>query len=545
MRDATPTPKLPDEPRPEVWERATLPRAVARAARLWPDAVFIEDGDARITFAQLARAGDEAARAFIAVGVAPGERVAIWAPNIWEWAVAATGLQSVGALLAALNFRYKPREAAAALRRVGARWLCTLDENARAIAREDVQLNGVVCLRGGDGDDADADDANNARLISWENFLAAGAAVTDATLRARKDAVHATDIADLLFTSGSTGEPKAVMSSHGQNLRTFDAWSSGVGLRAGDRMLVIPPFSHSFGAKAGLLACLMRGATVLPQRSFDPAEILQRIALDRVSVWPGAPSMYQAVLALPERNAFDLSSLRLAVTGAAVVPVELVRRMRSELGFETVITAYGLTESTGCVSMCLPSDAPETIATTSGRALPGVEVRCVGSDGRVRPAGEPGEICVRGYNVMRGYWDAPEQSAQAVSADGWLHTGDIGVLDARGYLRITDRLKDMYIMNGFNVYPAEVEQQMFEHPSVAQVAVIGVPDKKVGEAGLAFVVPVPEHTLEPAALRAWCREHLADYKVPRHLRVVSALPMNATGKVDKPALRKKVADEFV
>ncbi len=518
---------------PRQWGESTLPRLMRRAARRYGDATFLEDEGFVFSFRRMADAAEQAARAFIACGVAPGSRVAIWAPNIPEWVVAAIGLQQAGAILTALNFRYTANEAAEVLERVSACMLCTLGESeagnpAAAVLRERApSLEHTVCLRG------EADGA-----LAFADFLAMGDAIDPQQARERADAVGPEDIADLVFTSGTTGKPKAVMSTHGQNLRTFDAWSRGVGLERGDRSLIIPPFSHSFGSKAGWLACLMRGATILPERGFDVPALLRRIQDDRVSVWPGAPSMYQAVLAHPQRGDFDLSSLRLAVTGAAVVPVELVRRMRSELGFETVITAYGLSESTGCVSMCNPDDDPETIATTSGRAFPDVEVICVDNAGKPVPTGEPGEIWVRGYNVMKGYWGDPEQSAEAVDADGWLHTGDVGVLDERGYLRITDRIKDMYIMNGFNVYPAEVESKMFEHEAIAQVAVIGVPNDKTGESGMAFVMPTPGAAPEPEALLAWCREQMADYKAPRELVLVEALPLNATGKVDKLALRE-------
>jgi acyl-CoA synthetase (AMP-forming)/AMP-acid ligase II len=256
-------------------------------------------------------------------------------------------------------------------------------------------------------------------------------------------------------------------------------------------------------------------------------------------VLPGPPTLYQSILAHPERSKHDLSSLRLAVTGAASVPVELVRRMSSELGFETVITAYGLTETCGVVSMCTPADDAETIATTSGKAIADVEVQCVAEDGTEMPRGEPGEVVVRGYNVMGGYFDDPEETARAIDPDGWLHTGDVAVMDERGYLRITDRLKDMYICGGFNCYPAEIENQLFAHEGVAQAAVVGVPDERMGEVGMAFVVPVPGATPDTTEVLAWCRERLANYKVPRRLAVVPELPTNASGKVLKYALRER------
>jgi acyl-CoA synthetase (AMP-forming)/AMP-acid ligase II len=267
--------------------------------------------------------------------------------------------------------------------------------------------------------------------------------------------------------------------------------------------------------------------------------VLARISRERVSVLPGPPTIYQSFLSHPDREQHDLSSLRLAVTGAAAIPVELVRRMRSELGFETVITGYGLTEASGIVTMCRHDDDPETIATTSGRAIPGVEVRCVDDAGKEVPRGQPGEVLVRGYNVMRGYFEDPAATAEAIDAEGWLHTGDIGVMNERGYLRITDRKKDMFIMGGFNCYPAEIENLLFEHPEIAQAAVIGIPDERMGEVGMAFVVPRPGANPTPEAVIAWCREHMANYKVPRRVEIVDSLPLNASGKVQKPLLRER------
>jgi acyl-CoA synthetase (AMP-forming)/AMP-acid ligase II len=329
------------------------------------------------------------------------------------------------------------------------------------------------------------------------------------------------------------------MTAHGQNLRVFDVWTRGVGIREGDRYLIVNPFFHSFGYKGGWLTCLIRGAAAIPMQVFDAAKALERIARERISLLPGPPTIYQMLLAHPERAKFDLSSLRLAVTGAAAVPVELVKRMRSELGFDSVMTAYGLTETCGVVSLSRPEDDPETIATSSGRALPDTEVRCIDEDGKQVPRGTPGEIVVRGYNVMRGYFEDPAETAKTIDAGGWLHTGDVGVMDERGYLRITDRIKDMFITGGFNCYPAEIENLIFRHPAVAQVAVIGIPDERMGEVGMAFVVPRPGAALDPAELIAWCRGEMANFKAPRRVEIVSALPTNASGKVLKYELRQR------
>jgi acyl-CoA synthetase (AMP-forming)/AMP-acid ligase II len=514
----------------------TIPRTLERAARLWPYASAVEDGEVRLNFNQLAVEVERAARAYLAAGVARGDRIAVWAPNSWQWEVAALGAQCVGAVLVTLNTRFKATEAAYVLAKSGARLLFTVGDflgmnYAEAIAQQDLpRLERVVSITGV---------AMNAQ--PWDAFLATGARVSATEARARAQSVTPEDLSDILFTSGTTGFPKGVMTAHGQNLKVFDAWSSGVGIRVGDRYLIQNPYFHSFGYKAGWLTCLIRGATALPHAVFDVAVVLGRCARERVNVLPGPPTLYQSILAHPDRARFDLSSLRLAVTGAAAVPVELVRRMKSELGFQSVITAYGLTESCGTVSLCTPDDDAETIATTSGKALPDTEVKCVREDGREAPRGEPGEVWVRGYNVMRGYFEDPDETAKAVDADGWLHTGDVGVMDTRGYLRITDRIKDMYIYGGFNCYPAEIESLIYQHPGVAQVAVIGVPHERQGEIGMAFVVPAPGATLEPEALIAWCRENMANYKVPGSVRVVSALPTNASGKVLKTELRKMAA----
>jgi acyl-CoA synthetase (AMP-forming)/AMP-acid ligase II len=516
----------------------TIPRLVEAAAQRFGALPAIEEEGVRLSFEDLAAAALRAARAFVGAGVVSGDRVAIWAPNCWEWIVAAIGLQSAGGVLVPLNTRMKGAEAGYVLRKSGAKLLCTvqgfLDTDYVASLEGETlpDLERTVLLR---GSAPGCDD--------WSGFLALAERTTEAEARERAAAVDENDLSDMLFTSGTTGQPKGVTTAHGQNLRVFATWSEGVGLREGDRYLIVNPFFHSFGYKAGWLACLMRGATALPHPVFDAGVVLERVAKERVSVLPGAPTLYQSLLTCPDRERFDLSSLRLAVTGAASIPVELIHRMRDELGFDRVITAYGLTESCGTVSMCVEGDDPETIATTSGRAIPGIEVRCVDGDGNEVPQGEPGEVVVRGYNVMRGYFQDPDATREAIDAEGWLHTGDVAVMDEHGNLRITDRLKDMFITGGFNCYPAEIENLMFGHEDIAQAAVIGIPDERMGEVGMAFVVPVPGAQLTREAVIAWCREHMSNYKVPRRVEIVSELPLNASGKVTKFVLRERAAQE--
>jgi len=488
------------------------------ATRFGPREAIV-DGDARISFSALAAAVDQAARAVIASGVDRGDRVCIWAPNCWEWIVAALGVLTAGGVLVPINTRFKSREAAYVIERSGAKLIFTVSDFLDidyVSMLEDIEID-IAILRGTAPDEA----------TSWTDFVLRSDSISLAELERRADSIAPDDLSDIMFTSGTTGKPKGVMTTHAQTLRAFDVWAEIVGLAEGDRYLIVNPFFHTFGYKAGFVACLMRGATIVPHAVFDVAQVLDKIRAERVSVLPGPPTLYQSILNTPDRA--DLSSLRLAVTGAAVVPVELIKRMRDELTFETILTAYGLTEATGVVTMCRQDDDAETIANTSGRAIPDVEVRIT----------DDGEIAVRGYNVMRGYYQDPQATAEAIDGDGWLLTGDIGVMDERGYVRITDRLKDMFIVGGFNAYPAEIENELLAHPQVAQAAVVGMPDERMGEVGCAFVVPRSGESVDAAELIAWARDRLANYKVPRRVEVVEALPLNASGKVLKFELRER------
>jgi len=523
-------------------EWGTTPRLLhSSAERFSAREAIVDVSDGRtISFAGLATAAHDAARAFMALGVERGDRIAIWAPNVWEWIVAALGLHSAGGVLVPLNTRFKGREAAYILGKSRAKALVTitgfLDTDYVSLLRDAVDvetelpdLEAIVVLRG----------AAPEGTRSWAEFVAAGTTVDDALVEARAQAVEPTDLCDILFTSGTTGNPKGAMLTHAQTLRAYRDWSHVVGLQEHDRYLIVNPFFHAFGYKAGWLASLMMGATVLPQAVFDPAEVFERIPRDRITVLPGPPTLYQTILNHPDRGDHDLSSLRLSVTGAAPTPVELIVRMREELTFETIITGYGLTETCGIATMCRYDDDAETIANTSGRAIPGVDVRVVDGAGTEVARGEPGEVVIRGYNVMRGYLDEPQETAATLDPDGWLHTGDVGVMDDRGYLRITDRTKDMFIVGGFNAYPAEIENLFLRNEKIAQVAVVGVPDERMGEVGMAFVVLRPGVDATADELAEWSRAEMANYKVPRYVELVDELPLNAMGKVLKYELRDR------
>jgi acyl-CoA synthetase (AMP-forming)/AMP-acid ligase II len=515
----------------------TIPAALAAAVDRFGDDEALVDGSTRLSFRQLSAQVDRCARALVASGVQAGDRVALWAPNSAAWVVTSFAVYAVGAVLVPLNTRYRGEEAGHVLRTSRPRLLFTVTD----LLGTDL----VALLAGVPGLEALAETIVlegplRAGCTPLAEFMERAERTSQCEVDQRRGALAGGDPSDIIFTSGTTGRPKGAVLGHGASVRTYLAWSELVGLRRGDRYLIVYPFFHTAGLKSGLLACVLRGATMVPHAVFDVAQVMQRVVDERITMLPGPPTVFQSILDHPAFSSFDLSSLRLSVTGAATVPVEVVRRMREDLRFETVVTGYGLTETTGTVSMCRHDDPPEVIATTVGRPLPGVTVRIVDDGGQPVDAGGAGEILVRGFNVMQEYFENAEATREAIDDDGWLRTGDIGVLGADGNLRITDRKKDMYIVGGFNAYPAEIESIITGHPDVGQIAVIGIPDERLGEVGVAFAVPRPGHTIEPDELLSWCRDHMANFKVPRRVIVVDALPMNPTGKVMKFVLRAEL-----
>ncbi|RGE44905.1 fatty acid--CoA ligase family protein [Comamonas testosteroni] len=508
----------------------TLPGMLGDVASRFAERAAIVENGKSISYQQLQQLSRQAARALMALGVQAGDRVALWAPNLSEWIVAACGVHAAGGVLLPLNTRMKGGEAADILDRSRAKVLVSVGDFLNNYYPD--LLNGlrpatlqhVVVL--GDKVLGSAD-------LSWAQFMAKADGTSAEEQLQREAQIKPDDTADLMFTSGTTGRPKGVMAAHRPTILAFKAWSDVVGLTEGSRYLIVNPFFHTFGYKAGWVAALLQGATVYPEQVFDAEAILRRIESDRISFMPGPPTLFLSMLAHPQLSKFDLSSLEASVTGASTVPPILIKRMREELGIKNVTTAYGLTECGGCATLCDPSDDVQTVANTCGKALPGTEVRCVNEQGQPVAAGEAGEVLLRGYHIMKGYFEDEKATAETIDADGWLHTGDVGVLDERGYLRITDRLKDMFIVGGFNCYPAEIERILSNHPEVAQVAVLGVPDERMGEVGCACVVARNGVTVDKDAFIAWCRANMANYKVPRFMLQLDSLPVNASNKVQK------------
>ena len=516
----------------------TIPALTASAAERFGDQLAIVDGDTRRSYAELYDDARTFGAALVAFGIQPGDRVSIWCFNSIEWVVAALGLWQAGAVLVPINTRFKGAEAADILARSRARVLITvtgfLDTDyvgmLRASGVELPSLDAIVVARGAAPEGTE----------SWGGFLARATDDGRFEVDRRRAAVTPDDPSDILFTSGTTGRPKGVVSTHSRTLLVATDWAAMTGLVAGDRYLQVNPYFHMFGLKSGILTSVSTGATMLPEAMFDAGRALQRVADERVSVFPGAPTLYQSLLDHPDHDRLDLSSLRAGTIGAADIPVELVRRIFDEMPYKVMISGYGLTEA-GTAAGTAPDDDPETIATTVGRPRPSFELRLVDREGTDVARGEAGEILLRGGSVMLEYLDDPEATALALSPEGWLSTGDIGQLTDLGCLRIVGRVKDMFIVGGFNAYPAKIENALLRHPDVQQVAVIGIADARLGEVGMAFVVPRPASTVTPDDIIEWSREQIANFKVPRVVELVDDLPLNATGKVVKDELRERAA----
>src|SRR6185437_12282779 len=462
---------------------------VASAADRFGDAEAVVDGPLRLTFREVVDRIRCAAGAFAEFGIDKGDRVALWAPNSADWIIAAFGVLTAGGVLVPVNTRFKPDEAGDIIIR----------SQAKAVLVHQGFLDQEYTAPAG------------VPVIDLKSDFLSGSSPFERP-------VDGSDISDIIFTSGTTGRPKGAMMNHQQTLRMYEEWATLADLREGDRYLMINPYFHTFGLKAGLITSFLRGATMLPVAVFDVDTVVELIERERITMLPGPPTLYHSLLTVADKS--KLSTLRAAVTGAADIPVELVRRIHGELPFQTLMTGYGLTEA-GNVTLSRPGDSFEDVATTAGLPCDGVEVRIAGD----------GEVVVRGYGVMQGYLDDPAATAQAIDAEGWLHTGDLGKFDDAGRLRIVGRKKDMFIVGGFNAYPAEIEGFLLNHPAVAQAAVIGVPDERMGQVGKAFVVRKGDVSADE--LIDWCRDRMAGFKVPRAVQFLDSLPLNATGKVMK------------
>lgn len=534
-------------------EHATIPELIRWSAATYGDTLAVIDRDRRITYTELGALIDQAAQAMVASGIQAGDAVSVWAPNRWEWIVAGLATARAGGILVPVNTRFKGGEAGYVLATAKVKMLFIADgflDTDYVASLEDQDLPDLVEIVDMTADRVAAGaeaprGASQRNVTAFGDFMARGEGTEHRDeIDRRSDAVGIDDINLVMFTSGTTGLPKGVQVRGSAIIRVFDPCATGLGVGQGDPYLLVNPYFHAFGFNCGIIVSLVKGATNVPVAIFDATDVLELIQRERITVFPGPPALFQSLLNHPDLESYDISSLRGCMTGAATIPVEMVIAMKERLGFSTVVTAYGMTETSGLATYTRAGDSPEIVAGTSGRAGDGIELRIVDDELNDVPLGSEGELLVRGFQVTPGYLDDPDKTAETITPDGWLRTGDVAVMDADGNIDITDRKKDMFIMGGFNAYPAEIERMMIEHPDIGIVAVIGVPDDRMGEVGAAFVIPAPGATIVEAEIIAWCRERMANYKVPRFVRALDALPMTASGKVQKPELRA-LADSLI
>lgn len=498
-------------------------------------AIRSETGD--LTYRELETASREVALALLDLHIARGDRISIWAVNSAEWVIAALAIQAVGAVLVPIGTRLRARETKGIIADSGARIVfCDRTfgdyDYVDALEGADMpQIERIIVL--------DRAEAEQGRVIDFTAMRAKGQVADSGALDARISQGNGQDLADIIFTSGTTGRPKGVPMTNEQSLIACRSQQDDiVSFTANDVFAVTYPFAHNAGYRAGWQIALLYGVRILPVRIFDPGELLRLIERERVTFLPTVVSIAQGLIDHPDRESTDLSSLRIISTGGTMIPVELIEGMRAHMGAGTEVqTGYGLTETAGSVSVTAADDAAEVIATSVGHPLRSLQVKVLDPSHQELPPGEVGEIAVRGPQVLKGYYQNPEATRQAFTADGFFLTGDAGSMDAAGNIRITDRIKDMYLAGGFNCYPAEIEHILRTLPGVDQVAIIGVDDARLGQVGKAFIVTAKGAELDEASVIAWCRTEMANYKVPRSVVFLDALPLNATGKVAKAALR--------
>jgi fatty-acyl-CoA synthase len=501
--------------------------------------------DIRWTYAELKDRVDAFAAGLLALGLEPGDRVGVWSPNNAEWLITQYATAKAGLILVNINPAYRLAEVEYALNKVGCRALVTAvrykTSDYLGMVRELREagrlprLEAVVTI----GDDP------HRGCLAFPHVLATAGRADRARLAEIGPQLQFDDAINIQFTSGTTGFPKGATLSHHNILNNGYFTGEAMGLAAGDRVCIPVPLYHCFGMVIGNLGCLTHAATVVyPSEAFEPAAALAAVQAERCVALFGVPTMFIAMLADPGFAGFDLSSLRTGAMGGSPCPVEVMRQVIERMHMVQVTNVYGMTETSPVSFQTSVADSLERRVSTVGRVHPHLEVKVVDADGRITPRGQAGELCTRGYSVMLGYWDDPERTAEAIDAAGWMHTGDLGVIDDEGYGNVVGRLKDMVIRGGENIYPREIEEFLYRHPAIQDVQVIGVPDPRFGEELCAWIVLKPGEALAEDEVRSFCQGQIAHYKIPRHIRFVEGFPTTVTGKVQKFAMRETMIAEL-
>jgi len=520
------------------------------------EALVVRHQALRYTWRQLADAVDQHARALMALGVQPGDRLGIWAPNCAEWCITQFASAKVGAILVNINPAYRASELEYALGQSGCRWVICAD--AFKTSDYHAMLSGLVPgLAKGHPGALNCERFPELRgvvslavtpppgFLAWHDLQARAAAVSAEALAERQAQLQPGDPINIQYTSGTTGFPKGATLSHSNILNNGYMVGESLGLTEHDRLVVPVPLYHCFGMVMANLGCMTHGSTLIyPNDAFDPLATLRAVAEEKATALYGVPTMFIAELDHPQRGAFDLSSLRTGIMAGATCPIEVMRRVIDEMHMAEVQIAYGMTETSPVSLQTGANDDLERRVTSVGRTQPRLENKVIDADGNSVPRGEIGELCTRGYSVMLGYWNNPKATAESIDDEGWMHTGDLAVMDEQGYVRIVGRSKDMIIRGGENIYPRELEEFFFTHPAVADVQVIGVPCSRYGEEIVAWVRLHPGHLVTEEELREWARARIAHFKVPRHFRFVDEFPMTVTGKVQKFRMREISVEEL-
>jgi fatty-acyl-CoA synthase len=493
--------------------------------------------DLRYTYSQFGEAVDRCARAFIAAGIEPGDRVGIWSPNCAEWALVQYATAKAGIILVNINPAYRTSELAYVLNQSGIRML---------VAATSFKTSDYVQMV----DEVRGDCQSLERVVfigrEWEQFIAGGERVSADELAERQAATQFDDPINIQYTSGTTGFPKGATLSHHNILNNGYFVGRGCRYSEHDRVCIPVPYYHCFGMVMGNLACTSHGACmVIPAPAFDPVATLQAVQDENCTSLYGVPTMFIAELEHPEFAEFDLSSLRTGIMAGSPCPIETMKRCVSEMHMEEVTICYGMTETSPVSTQTGADDPLEKRVSTVGRVHPHVEVKIVNPEnGAIVARGEPGELCTRAYSVMLGYWDEPEKTADAIDRARWMHTGDLAQMDDEGYIKIVGRIKDMVIRGGENVYPREIEEFLMSHPDIQDVQVIGVPDARFGEELMAWVVARGGAEIDQETVAEFCKGKIAHYKVPRYVQMVNEFPMTVTGKVQKFKLREQAIEQL-
>ena len=525
-----------------------------RVAEKYPDsqALILRHQGVEWTYAELQRRVDQLAAGLLTLGIVPGDRVGIWGPNSAEWVLTQLATAKLGAIMVCINPAYRLYELEYALNKVECKALIT-DESFKtsdylgmlntlapeleycepgALASTKLPKLKHVIRMGS---------SSSAGMHNFDQVCELATDADRAALVGLQTQLKPDDAINIQFTSGTTGNPKGATLSHCNILNNGYLTGEAMRLTPADKLCIPVPLYHCFGMVLAVLACVSHGATmVFPGEAFDPQQTLQTVQDERCTALHGVPTMFITELDHPNFSSFDLSSLRTGIMAGAPCPIEVMKRVISEMHMRDILIAYGQTELSPINNITLPDDSLERRTETVGRAMPWVEIKVIDEAGHVVPVGEKGEICTRGYSVMQGYWNDPEKTAETIDAAGWLHSGDIATMDACGYVRIVGRIKDMIIRGGENVYPREVEEFLYQHPAISEVQVFGIPDKKMGEEVCAWVQLNEGATLSAEDIKAFCKDQITHFKIPRHIRFVSEYPMTVTGKIQKFVMRDEM-----